>query len=177
MMAMSRKIHGAAGSFDIDLPLIGPPGIECRTGGATNDYVIVAAFDSGVAVQGKRQAQVVSGAGMIGAGGSGNGGMVIVSRNNVTIPLTNVGNAQTISVRLNGVTVGEAISDIIIPMRILAGDTTANGSVNSADVSQTKGRIGHVVDATTFRSDVNGNGEINSADISIIKSFVGTGLP
>ena len=32
--AVSRKTHGGAGSFDCDLPLSGPSGIESRTGGA-----------------------------------------------------------------------------------------------------------------------------------------------
>src|SRR5205814_308855 len=35
--AVSRKVHGAAGAFDIDLPLAGPRGIECRSGGASHD--------------------------------------------------------------------------------------------------------------------------------------------
>src|SRR5207253_902891 len=30
--AVSRKTHGTAGTFDVDLPLTGPPGIECRQG-------------------------------------------------------------------------------------------------------------------------------------------------
>src|SRR5207253_8431742 len=30
---VSRKSHGTAGTFGIDLPLTGNPGIECRSGG------------------------------------------------------------------------------------------------------------------------------------------------
>src|SRR5256885_1949692 len=41
MQVVSRKTHGGAGNFDVDLPLNGPPGIECRSGGATNDYQMV----------------------------------------------------------------------------------------------------------------------------------------
>jgi uncharacterized MnhB-related membrane protein len=48
----SRKTHGAAGNFDVDLPLSGPPGIECRSGGATNDYTIVLIFAAEVTVNG-----------------------------------------------------------------------------------------------------------------------------
>ena len=39
--AFSRKTHGSAGDFDIDLPLFGNPGIECRTGPSGNHKVVV----------------------------------------------------------------------------------------------------------------------------------------
>src|SRR5438093_1690579 len=37
----SRKVHGSAGTFDIDLPLTGTAGIECRRGGPNGDYEMV----------------------------------------------------------------------------------------------------------------------------------------
>jgi hypothetical protein len=103
-----------------------------------------------------------------------NGGVVTISGNVVTIPLTNVANVQTIHVTLNDV---NASTNIVIPMSILIGDTSANGTVNAADVAQTKGRLGQPVDATNFRSDVNANGTLNAGDVSLIKSNLGTGLP
>ena len=39
----SRKLHSGA-PFDINLPLTGTSGIECRSGGATNDYQVVFTF-------------------------------------------------------------------------------------------------------------------------------------
>ncbi len=33
--AVSRKTHGAAGTFDINLPLSGTVGVECSLGGGT----------------------------------------------------------------------------------------------------------------------------------------------
>jgi hypothetical protein len=175
--AVSRKAHGASGSFDVSLPLSGTPGIECRTGGATNDYTIVVTFGSAITVNGNPQAQVISGAGTVGSNGTSNGGMVTVSGNTVTVPLTNIANAQTINVRLNNVNTGASSGDTTIPMSILAGDTNANAAVNSGDVAQTKARLGQVIDATNFRSDVNANGAINAGDVSLIKSLLGTGLP
>ena len=62
-------------------------------------------------------------------------------------------------------------------MSILVGDTNANGTVNAADVAQTKGRLGQSVGATSFRSDVNANGSINAADTAIVKQNSGTSLP
>jgi N-acetylneuraminic acid mutarotase len=172
--AASRKIHGGAGAFDVNLPLSGTPGIECRSGGATNDCTMVITFFANVSVNGSPQAAVTVGTGTVGSGGVSNGGVVTISGSVVTIPLTNVVNAQTINVTLNSV---NGSTNITIPMSILLGDTNANRTVNAADVAQTKFRLGQTVDATNFRSDVNANGSINAADTAIVKQNSGTSLP
>src|SRR6202040_887368 len=41
--AVSRKIHGST-VCDVDLPLTGTPGTECRSGGANGNYTIVFKF-------------------------------------------------------------------------------------------------------------------------------------
>src|ERR1043166_6028462 len=92
----------------------------------------------------------------------------------VTIPLTNVANAQTINVTLNSVNTS---TNVVIPMSILIGDTNASGTVNAADVAQTKAWLGQTLDATNFRSDINANGSINAADTAIVKQNSGTSLP
>src|SRR4029077_18388645 len=68
--ASSRKIHGAAGAFDIPLPLTGPTGIECRTTGGTNDYTLVVTFAGNVTVTGSPQAQLTMGTGCVGSNGA-----------------------------------------------------------------------------------------------------------
>jgi hypothetical protein len=80
-------------------------------------------------------------------------------------------------VSLFGVNDGTNTADVAIPMSVLVGDTTGDGSVNSADISQTKSRSGQVVSSTNFRSDVTVDGNLNSADISLVKSKSGTALP
>ena len=172
--AISRKTHGFVGVFDVALPLNGTPGIECRSGGATNDYTVIVTFSANVTVNGNPQAAVTSGIGTIGSNGVSNSGNVLVAGNLVTIPLTNVGNAQTIQVTLYGV---NGSTNFVIPMRVLVGDTNGNGIVNASDVSQTKSRIGQQLNGTNFRSDVTANGFIDSVDIALLKSLVGTGLP
>jgi N-acetylneuraminic acid mutarotase len=172
--AVSQKTHGSTGTFAVPLPLPGTPGIECRSGGATNDYTIAVTFLANVSVNGSPQAAVTAGSGTVGSAGMSNGGMVTISDNVVTIPLTNIANAQTINVTLFDV---NGSTNVLIPMSILIGDTTGNGTVNASDVSQTKSRIGQATDQTNFRSDVNTNGNINAADVSIVKSSLGTGLP
>jgi hypothetical protein len=62
-------------------------------------------------------------------------------------------------------------------MGMLIGDTTGDGNVNSADISQTKSKSSQGVDATNFRNDVTLDGSFNSADISLVKAKSGTALP
>jgi uncharacterized repeat protein (TIGR01451 family) len=177
-VVVSRKIHGTAGTFDIAL-LPPAPGIECRTGGATGDHTVVVTFALPVTVSGNGtvKAQVTSGTGQVGSGGVANGNAVTVSGAAVTVPLTNVANAQRLTITIFGVSDGTNAGDVNVPMAVLLGDTTANGSVNSSDISQTKAQSGTVPTASTFRTDVTVNGLINSSDISTVKSKSGTALP
>jgi plastocyanin len=163
--AVSRKTHGAAGTFDINLPLSGTPGLESRTG----DYTMVATFTNNV-VSGN--ASVTSGVGTV-------NGAPVFSNNTMTINLTGVATAQTLTVTLSNVTdvFSQVLPDTPISMRVLIGDTNANGTVNAADVSQTKSQLGQSVAASNFREDPNANGVINSADVAIVKSHLGQGVP
>ena len=95
----------------------------------------------------------------------------------VTVDCTGVPNAQTINVVLSNVSDGTHTATITIPMGVLEGDTTANGHVNSSDISQTQSQSGRPIDGTNFREDVTINGQINSSDISLVQSKSGTGLP
>ncbi len=65
----------------------------------------------------------------------------------MTIPLTNVANAQTIEVTLNNV---NGSTNVTIPMRVLVGDVNGNGAVNATDIGLTKSRSGQPVGPTTF---------------------------
>lgn len=176
LTAVSRKLHGAS-VFDIELPLAGAPGIECRTGGTTNDYQIVVTFPTEVAVTGNPQAQVTSGSGQVGTGGASNGGMVNVKGSVVTIPLTNVTSGQTITVTLFGANAGAGPINVMIPMGVLVGDVTANGTVNASDVGLTKSNSGQNATASNFRADVTAGGSINASDVGLVKSRSGTAIP
>ena len=100
--------------------------------------------------------------------------MVTISENVVTVPLTNVANAQTIDVTLFGV---DGAGNVVIPMSVLIADVNGNGAVNATDVALAKARVGQPVDATNFRADINANGAINATDVSLVKSYVGTAAP
>jgi hypothetical protein len=163
---VSRKTHGSAGTFDVDLPETGKAGIECRSGGASNDYTLVFTFANNVIVQG---ATVSAGAGRVTS--------FSVAGNTVTANLTEVVTAQRIAVTLVGVSDGTNTSDVQATMDVLVGNTTASGAVNSSDIAQTQSQSGQPVTATNFRDDVTVNGLINSSDVALVQSKSGTGLP
>jgi hypothetical protein len=165
--AVSRKTHGAAGDFDINLPLTGIVGVECRIGGATNDYKVVLTFASPVTFS---SAAVNDGAGSV-AASSGSG------TTTVTVDLTGVTNAQRITLALFGVDDTVNNGDVGVRVGMLIGDTTGNGHVNASDIAQTKVQSGQSVSGSNFRTDVTANGAINASDIALMKTKSGTSLP
>ena len=90
---------------------------------------------------------------------------------------TNVDDAQTIKVSLPNVSDGNSTTNLIVPMSILIGDTTGDGTVSSSDVMQVKFQSGQAVTSSNFRADINASGTITSTDVSIVKSKLGTALP
>ena len=164
--AASRKIHGGVGTFDIPLPLTGSAGVECRSGGATNDYQMIINFATTVTVE---SASVTSGTGSVSS--------FSVSGSQVTVNLTGVTNAQRITVTLMNVNDGTHMGDVPVSMGVLVGDVNGNAVVNASDVSLTKSQVGQAVSGSNFREDVNANGTISATDVALVKSDVGTALP
>jgi len=170
--AVSRKTHGFVGTFDVDLPLIGQPGIEDRSGGTSGNHTVIVTFSVPVTVT---NVTVTPGAGGTASIAPVNG--FSVNNTQVTVNLTNVSNAQTLSINLIGVTGGANSGNVSVPMSVLAGDTNADRFVDSADIGQTKSQSGKAVTLSNFREDVNVDGFIDSADIALVKSKSGTALP
>ena len=169
---VSRVTHGSAGTFDINLPLTGRPGIECRSGGANGNYTMIFTFANPLtSVDG---ATVTSGTGSVTTSNVDYGDV-----RNYIVNLTGVINAQVIQVSLTNVSdsAGDFSPAAAGQMGVLIGDTNGDGFVNSADISQTKSQSGQAVTSSNFREDVNADGFLNSADISLVKSQSGTALP
>jgi hypothetical protein len=167
-MAVSRKTHGAAGVFDVNLPLTGAAGVECRngTGAGLNDHQIIVAFAAPVSVFS-----------ITVPAGTFNVGSFVVNGNVVTITLNGVPNAQFVTLRFNAVTDGVNTTTVDVPIGFLVGDPSGNGTVTATDVSQTKLNSGLPVTGSNFRNDITANGSINATDVSSVKSRSGTGLP
>ena len=166
--AVSRKTHGAAGDFDIALPLSGEPGVECRTGGANGTHTVVVTFSNNIM---SGNASIIE--------GTGNIVSAPIVNNTMTVNLINVDDIQKLTVKLANVTdtFAQVLPDTTVSVNVLLGDTTGNKSVNASDISQTKANAGGVVDASDFREDVTASGDINASDVAAVKAHSGDSLP
>jgi CSLREA domain-containing protein len=164
--AVSRKTHGGAGDFDIDL-LNANFGPECRSSGG--NHTLMLTFTNNVTIG---SASVTNGTGSV-------SGSPSFSGNTMTVSLTGVTDVQKITVTLSNVTdsFAQVLPDTAVSMNMLIGDTSGNKTVNASDIGQTKGQSGTLVTAANFRTDVNANGSINASDIGLVKSRSGTFLP
>ena len=163
---VSQKSHGNAGTFNINLPVTGLPGIECRSGGATTGYTLVFTFTNNVSVQGATL-----------TAGTGSADNFTVVANQVTVNLSGIESGQTIELTLINVSDGVNSSDVQATMRVLPGDTNGDSFVDSADISQTKSQSGQAVTGSNFREDTNVDGFLDSADIGFVKSKSGMSIP
>jgi hypothetical protein len=173
---VSRMIHGSAGTFDIDMPLAGTRGIECRSGGATNDYTLVFSFPNNLtSVVGATVTNHNPTAGT----GTVSSSLIGPNPNQYTVNLTNVSNVQYLTVTLNGVLDSTgATGDVTGPqVGILVGDVNASARVDAADVSSVRQQTLQTVTTSNFRNDLNASGRIDAADVSVARQQTLTSLP
>ena len=113
-----QKVHGAA-AFDINLPLTGNPGVECRSGGANGDYQLIFSFANTLTSVGN--ASVTSGTGTVSSH------MIDADAHNYIVNLTGVTNAQVITVNLTNVndSAGNNSASVPISWVCLLGTPTA----------------------------------------------------
>ncbi len=165
LSAVSRQTHGAAGTFDIPLPLTGEPGVECRQ---ASSYTIVLNFNNPIA---SGNVSVNS--------GTGTAGSPVISGKTMTVTLSGVTDAQKVTLGLNNVTgtAAQTLPSTSVSMNVLMGDVNGSKNVTSSDVGQTKAVATGNVDATNFRADVIMSGTVNSSDIGFVKSRVGAVVP
>jgi hypothetical protein len=169
--AVSRKTHGTAGTFDVDLPLTGTPGIECRQGQGPNlkNHQVVFTFAAPVTFSSITVTPAVGGTGAVAS--------TSVSGNQVTVNLNNVSNAQTLTINLNGLNSNGDTGNISWPMAVLLGDVNATRAVDGNDVSAVQSHTRQTANSTNFRFDVNVTGGIDGNDVSKTQSQTRTSLP
>ncbi len=171
---VSRMTHGTVGMFDINLPLTGTRGVECRSGGASGNYTIVFTFANNLTSV--DSATVTTGAGTVSSTVLGPNAGLNLNANQFEVNLTGVTNAQYLAVSLvNAKDSTGAIGNII--GGVLIGDVNATGGVDGNDVSAVQGQTRQPVTGTNFRDDVNATGGIDGNDVSITQSHTRTALP
>jgi hypothetical protein len=179
--AVSRKVHGSAGSFDLDLPLSGTPAIECRSGGVNADYTLIFTFANPL--------NIVSGVTATATTSSATMAVTVLNTSGIGTDthqyianLSGVPNASHLNITLNGVTdsLGNA-GDVSLHLDVLLGDMNGDGQVDSGDLLKVKQQTLQPVNdnpgTSNFREDVNTDGSIDSGDLIITKRQTLTGLP
>ena len=170
--AASPKTHGTAGTFGIDLPPVGNPGIECRSGGANHEYMMVFNFAKGLTSVGG--ASVTSGTGSIASSYIDSN-----DAHNYIVNLTGIANAQVITVSLSNVadSAGDFSNTVSQRMGVLLGDVDASGRVDSTDVFQVRQQTLQITNSSNFRMDIDESGRIDSTDVFITRQQTLTSLP
>jgi hypothetical protein len=164
LSAVSRKTHGSAGTFDIDLPLSGSVGEETRSGGIpSGNHTIVVTFPTAISA-------------VASATCAGNAATTNIAGNVVTVNCTGVPNAQTVAINLLGVNDGINVGDVSIPMAVLLGDVNLTRSVDGNDVSAVQSHTRQTANSSNFRFDVNATGGIDGNDVSLTQSATRTSL-
>ncbi len=165
--AVSRKVQGAAGAFDVNLPLSGASGVEGRSGGTAGAYQMVISFARPVTVS---SANVTDGPN----GHAAVVGSPVVNGNQVTVNLTQVSASDSLLVTLFGVNDGTNLGTVAVPMRVVLGDCNGDGKVNKTDVKLTEVRKSkRGLSLGNFRADVTADGFINQADTALVNANLG----
>jgi PKD repeat protein len=155
--------------FKINLPLTGTRGVECRSSSSlgAGNYTMVFSFAHNLTrVAG---ASVTAGTGMVsGSPIVGPNASLGLAANQCAVNLTNVSNAQYITVAITGAhDVAGANFGAAQQMGVLLGDVNASGNVDAADVGLVQRQNNQPVTDSNFRADVNASGNIDAADVGI----------
>jgi hypothetical protein len=159
--AASRVTQGGAGSFDIDMPLTGPSGIEDRI---SSTYTAVFTFDIPVT---SGTVSVSSGTATVGA--------VTFSGNEMRADLSGVTDVQTVVLHTEDIN-GDGLPHGDVPFGFLSGDANGSRVVNSQDKVFIQTNLGPVTGAN-FRADINADGTVTKTDGLLLKARRGNSLP
>ncbi len=160
--AASRLTHRTAGTFDVNMPLTGPSGVEDRS---ATTYNAVFTFNAPVT---SGQVTVLSGTATVGA--------VTFSGNSMTAKLTGVTNAEIVTLHTQNIN-GDGQPHGDVPFGFLTGDADASRLVGKPDQTLVQGQLNQPVTSANFREDVNADSRINRADVNIVKTDIGHSIP
>ncbi len=167
--AVSRKSHGAAGEFDLDLPLDG--GLfafgESRLGGVSE---LVVTFSEPVfAADGvPDESEVSLSVGVVED--------VDLADDKMTVRLNGVGETTCLAVALAGLVDagGKPLLGPRFSFRVLAGDVNGDAAVNVLDLVAVRNQLNRPVTAATFQADVTVDGLVNIFDLVAVRNRLNT---
>jgi hypothetical protein len=160
--AASRLTHGAAGTFDIPMPLTGTSGVEDRS---SPTYNAVFTFDGAVT---SGQVTVLSGTATVGT--------ISFSGNSMTAQLTGVTSAEVVTLRVQNIN-GDGQLHGDVPFGFLTADVNGNRIVDRPDLQQVRTDRGQPVTAANFRDDINLSGIVDRPDLQSVQTNRGHSIP
>ena len=160
--AASRLTHGPAGTFDVNMPLTGVSGVECRS---ATTYNAVFTFDAPVT---SGQVTVIGGTATVGA--------ITFSGNSMTAQLTGVTTAEIVTLHTQNIN-GDGQPHGDVPFGFLVADADANRVVAKPDKTLVQGQLNQPVTSANFREDLIADGRIKNADLNVVKTNKGHSIP
>ena len=163
--AVSRKVHGPAGTFDLPLSMVATaPTTEPRQGSTAT---VVLNFN----------AAIVS-ANVAVTAGSATAGALTFSGSDVIVPLTGVIDQQYVTVSLTNVSsAANTGGSGSVRIGFLAGDVSQNRVVTVADLGLVNAQLSQPVSAANYLKDVNATGTLTVADKGITNANLTKALP
>jgi hypothetical protein len=162
---VSRMTHGTITvPFEVNLPLTGARGVECRSSGSlgAGNYQMVFEFDGALTN--------VAGVSVTTGTGSVSSSQIGLNNHEYIVNLTGVNDQQYIGVTLTGVAGAPNGGTVVGPqMGILIGDVNASARVDAADVSSVRQQTLQTITTSNFRDDLNASGRIDAADVSVAR--------
>jgi len=160
--AASRLTHGTAGTFDVNMPLAGVSGVECRS---ATTYNAVFTFD----------APVTSGEVTV-TGGTATVGAITFSGNSMTAQLSGVTTAEIVTLHTENIN-GDGQPHGDVPFGFLVADADASRVVDKPDKLLVQGQLNQPVTSANFREDLIPDGRIKNADLNLVKTNRGHSIP
>jgi hypothetical protein len=166
--AVSRKVHGSAGTFDLPLSAVPTnPTTEPR-GSLALTHTIVFTFDKAIT---DATATVTEGA--------ATAAPLTFSGNTVIVNLTGVSDQQYVTISLSNVSAVDGGSGGSASVRVgfLRGDVTQNRVVTVADLALVNAQLAQVVTSANFLKDINASGTLSVADTALTNANLTRNLP
>jgi len=163
---VSRKLHAAAGSFDLPLSLAPTaPTVEPRQGPAAT---LVLSFDKPIA---SATAAVTAGAATLQG--------TTIAGSSVILTLAGVADAQYVTLALANVTAVDGTTGGTASVRVgfLAGDVNGSRNVSLSDLLAVNAALTQAVTAANYLADVNLSGTMTLADKLTVSSKLTRVLP